>query len=63
MAKNSQSQLKFAGSIEQSVLYARLAVRYGTPQFLQKVRYAGTVRIVCDGTGTVRWYGTLQKLN
>ena len=31
-------------------------VRYvGAPQFLLR----GTVRFFCDGTGTVRWYGTL----
>ena len=33
-------------------------VRYGTPQFCEEIRYAGTVRFFCDGTGTVRWYGT-----
>ena len=25
--------------------------------FCYEVRYAGTVHLFCDGTGTVRWYG------
>ena len=25
--------------------------------FCKEVRYAGTVRLFCNGTGTVRWYG------
>ena len=45
-----------------------MAVRYGAVRlnFCQEVRYAffvmvrvryvGTVRLLCDGTGTVRWY-------
>ena len=48
-----------------------MAVRYGSPQFLLRitvrwygtffvvmvrVRYVGTVRLSCKGTGTVRWY-------
>ena len=36
-----------------------MAERYGTPQFLLR----STVRSFCNGTDTVRWYGTLQKLN
>ena len=24
----------------------------------KRVRYVGTVRLFCNGTGTVRWYGT-----
>ena len=34
--------------------------RYGTVRlnFCQEVRYAGTVRFFCNGTGTLRWYGT-----
>ena len=42
-----------------------MAVRYGTLRFIfcSEVRYAGTVRFFWNGTGTVRWYGTLQKLN
>ena len=32
-------------------------VRYGTPQFLVR----STVRFFCNGTGTVRWYGTLFR--
>ena len=46
--------------------YSRMAVRYGTVRrystvrlnFCQEVRYAGTVRFFCNGTGTLRWYGT-----
>ena len=34
-------------------------VRYGTPQFLLKC----TVRLFRNDMGTVRWYGTLRKLN
>ena len=34
-------------------------LQYGTPQFLLR----STVRLFCNGTGTLRWYGTLQKLN
>ena len=34
-------------------------LKYGTAQFLLR----STVRLFCNGTGTVRWYGTLQKLN
>ena len=30
---------------------------YGTPQFL----FRSTVRLICNGAGTVRWYGTLQN--
>ena len=26
--------------------------------FCKEIRYAGTVRFFCDGTGTVHWYGT-----
>ena len=39
---------------------SRMAVRYGAVplKFCKEVRYAGTVRFFCDGTGTVRWYGT-----
>ena len=36
-------------------------VRYvGTVRlnFCQEVRYADTVRFFCNGTGTLRWYGT-----
>ena len=35
--------------------------RYDTVRlnFCLEVRYAGTVRFFCNGTGTVRWYGTL----
>ena len=33
--------------------------RYSTPQFLVR----STVRLFCNGASTVRWYGTLQKLN
>ena len=36
-----------------TVRYGTL-VRYGTPQLLRR----GTVRFFCDGTDTVRWYGT-----
>ena len=37
-----------------------MAVRYGTVHlnFCEEIRYAGTVRFFCDGTGTVRRYGT-----
>ena len=33
---------------------------YGTVRlnFCKEVRYAGTVRLFCNGTGAVRWYGT-----
>ena len=42
-----------------------MAVRYGTLRlnFCLEVRYAGTVRLFCNDTGTVRWYGTFQKLD
>ena len=57
-----------------AVRYGTL-VRYGTPQFLLRstvhwygtfffmvrVRYVGTVRLFCKGTGTVRWYALLIK--
>ena len=58
-----------------AVRYGTL-VRYGTPQFLLRsrvrwygtfffvmvrVRYFGTVRLFCKGTGTVRWYALLIK--
>ena len=35
-----------------------MAVRYGTmrPNFCQEVRFAGTVRLFCCGTGTVRLF-------
>ena len=26
--------------------------------FCEEIRYAGTVRFFCDGTGTIRWNGT-----
>ena len=34
--------------------------QYGTVRlnFCQEVRYAGTVRFFCNGTGTLCWYGT-----
>ena len=31
--------------------------------FCEEVRYGGTVRLFYNGTDTVRWHGTLQKLN
>ena len=36
-------------------------LRYGTVRlnFCLEVRYAGPVRLFCNGKGTVRWYGTL----
>ena len=37
--------------------------KYGTPEFLRRSTVRGTVRFFCNGTRTVRWYGTLQKLN
>ena len=39
---------------------SRMAVRYGTVRldFCYEVRYAGTVRLFCNGRGMVRWYGT-----
>ena len=52
-----------------TVRYASIfARRYGTLVryaffVMERVRYVGTVRLFCNGTGTVRWYGTLQKLN
>ena len=38
--------------------------QYGTVRlnFCYEVRYTGAVRFFCNGTGTVRWYGKLQKL-
>ena len=35
-------------------LKLRIALRYGTPQFLLR----STVRFFCNGTGAARWYGT-----
>ena len=54
---------------------ARMAIRYGTAQFLLRsrcagtirffvmvrVRHVGTERLFCKGTGTVRWYALLIK--
>ena len=39
--------------------------KYGTVRlkFCEEVRYAGTIRLFCNDAGTVRRYGTLQKLN
>ena len=47
-------------------LTPRMAIRYASifaKRYGTLVRYVGTVRLFCNGTGTVRWYGTLQKLN
>ena len=48
------------------VRYASIfAKKYGTLvryAFFIKVRYVGTVRFFCKGTGTVRWYALrIQK--
>ena len=34
-----------------------MAVRYGASQFLLR----STVRLFCNGTGTLRWHGTLVR--
>ena len=50
--------VKVANSEKQGWQYGTVR-KYDTPQFLLR----RTVRLFCNGTGTVRWYGTLQKLN
>ena len=50
--KRNATRIEFKREICQT--HARMAVWYGTFQFLSR----STVRLFCKGTCTVRWYGT-----
>ena len=52
------STVRYVGTVRYASIFAK---KYGTLVryaffVMVRVRYVGTVRLLCDGTGTVRWY-------
>ena len=50
--------VRYVGTVRYASIFVK---KYGTLVryaffVMVRVRYVGTVRLLCDGTGTVRWY-------
>ena len=52
----NHSALRYIGTVRHASIFAK---KNGTPvrySFFVMVRYVGTVRLFCNGSGMVRWY-------